>query len=195
MLINHLACNPNRACIFFLKEKVMPMKQNHKGNQIYCDLSPEVESVSKKGRVTHLCNSHLQSDLQNSRVDSSLTSSSPFHKAQISREVRPEEGQPTETAAFPSTPSPQSGTGCLLSCWLHRALGNSEGTTTFLWIFYPRAQLYTGLSERSCYTPHRMMSCQLLSATLTFYVFPRKQFFYNLTLYDMDVYCVSPART
>ena len=28
-------------------------KQNHKGNQIHCDLSPEGESVSKKGRVTH----------------------------------------------------------------------------------------------------------------------------------------------
>lgn len=110
----------------------MPMKQNHKGNQTHCDLSPEVESVSKKGRATHLCHAHLQSDLQNSRVDSSLTSSSSFHKAQISRGVSPDEGQLIETAVFPSTPSPQSGTGCLLSCGLHRALGDSEGTTTVL---------------------------------------------------------------
>lgn len=154
----------------------MPTKQNHKGNQIHGDLSPEVESVSKKGRVTHFCHSHLQSDLQNFRVDSSLTSSSPFHKAQISRGVSPEEGQLMETAAFPSTPLPQSGTGCLLSCGLHRALGDSEGTTTVLWLFNPRAQLDTGLSGRPCSTPHRMMSRQLLSATLTFLVFPRKQF-------------------
>lgn len=58
----------------------MPTKQNDKGNQRHSDLSPEVESVSKKGRVAHLCHSHGQSDLQNSRVDSSLTSSSPSTK-------------------------------------------------------------------------------------------------------------------